>query len=160
MKVVCANSIGVALAFVWLAGCAQPKHVSDALTFHAPDGWTEMSQSDDPNIELWHSADKGRRGILSLDRDLPAFDAAVVVKSLVEKNGRLVAQRTMTLCGNQPSVYSRVIQKARTGPGYYTWEIVTSRTPSALWDAQYLYPAESAPDPKAQTALYELCPAK
>jgi hypothetical protein len=97
---------------------------------------------------------------LNLDRELPAFDAAIAVTSLVKKNGRLVAQRTMTLCGNQPSVYSRVIQKARTGSGTYTWEIVTSRTPSALWEAQYIYPTGSAPDAQAQAALYELCPAK
>ena len=152
--------MGAALALASLVGCAQPKHVSDALTFRAPDGWTEMSQSDDPDTELWHSTDERQRGILSLYRDLPAFDAAIVVKSLVEKDGRLVAQKTMTLCGNQPSVYSRVVQRARTGPGNYTFEIVTSRTPSALWEAQYMYPSETTPDSRAQAALFELCPAK
>jgi len=153
-----AFSIGVALALVVLTGCVQSKHAGGALTFHAPDGWTEMSRSADPDIELWHSTDKSQHGILSLDRDLPAFDAAIVVKSLVKNNGRLVAQRTMTLCGHQPSVYSRVIQKARAGSGTYTWEIVTSRTPSALWEAQYMQPTGSAPDTQAQAALYELCP--
>lgn len=155
-----AFSMGAALALVSLVGCAQPRHVSDGLSFHTPDGWSEMSQNDDPDVELWHSTDKRQRGILSLYRDLPAFDAAIVVKSLVEKNGRLAAQKTMTLCGSQPSVYSRVIQRARNGSGNYTWEIVTSRTPSALWEAQYMYPSESAPDSRAQAALYELCPAK
>jgi hypothetical protein len=149
---------GAALALVVLTGCVQSKHVSDTLTFHAPEGWTEMSQRADPDIELWHST--SQHGILSLDRDLPALDAAIVVKSLVKNNGRLVAQRTTRLCGNQPTVYSRVIQKARTGSGTYTWEVVTSRTPSALWEAQYMHPTNSAPDARAQAALYELCPAK
>jgi hypothetical protein len=127
------------------------------LTFHAPDGWTEISQVAGPHIELWRSTDKSQRGVLTLDRDPPAFDPAIAVKSLEEKGGRLVAQRTMTLCGNQPSVYSRVIQKARIGSGTYTWEIVASRTPSALWEARYLYPTGSAPNAQAQAALYELC---
>jgi len=141
-----------------VAGCAQPKRLSDGLTFRAPDGWTEMHATGDPNVELWQPADKSRRGILSLNRDLPAFDAAIVVKSLVDNHGRLLAQRRMVLCGNQPSEYSRVVQRARTGT--YTWEIVTSRTPSALWEAQYMYPAGSLPDAKARAALYELCPAR
>jgi hypothetical protein len=155
-----AFSVGVVLALVVLTGCAPSKHVSDGLTFHAPDGWTEMSPSADPDIELWRSADKSQHGILSLERELPALDAALAVKSLLKNDGSLDAQKTMTLCGNQPSVYSRVIQKARTGSGTYTWEIVTSRTPSALWEAQYMYPTVSAPDAQAQSALYELCPPK
>jgi hypothetical protein len=151
--------LGVGIVFA-IAGCAHSKRVSDGLTFRAPDGWTEMSQDAESDTELWHSANKSQPGILSLYRDLPAFDAAIVVKSLVAKNGRLVAQRTITLCGNQPSVYSRVVQRASNGSGTYTWEIVTSRTPSVLWDAEYMYRTESAPDPQAQAALYELCPAK
>lgn len=119
-----------------------------------------MSQGADTNIELWRSTDKHQRGILSLDRDPRGFDPAIAVKSLVEKNGKLVAQRAMILCGSQPSVYSRVIQKASTGSGNYTWEVVTSRTPSELWEARYLYPTESAPNSQAQAALYELCPVK
>lgn len=67
-----------------------------------------------------------RRGVLSLDRDPPAFDAAIV-------------------------------QKARTGSGTYTWELVTSRTPSALWEARYVYATGSAANAQAQSALYELC---
>jgi hypothetical protein len=151
---------GIAFALVVLAGCGQAKHVSDDLTFHAPDGWMEMSRSTDPDTELWRPTDKSQHGILSLDRALPAFDAAIVVNSLVAKNGTLVAQRKMTLCGNQQSLYSRVVQEARTGSGTYTWEIVTSRTPSALWEAQYMYPTGAAPDAQAQAALYELCSRK
>lgn len=143
-----------------LVGCAQTSHVSDGLAFRAPDGWKDTSESADPDVELWEPADKRQSGILSLARDLPAFDAAIVVKSLVTHNGKLMAQHSMTLCGNQPSVYSRVIQKAQHGPGTYTWEIVTSRTPSVLWEAEYMYHTGLPPNPQAQAALSELCPIK
>lgn len=150
----------IVIPLLLLAACAQPKHVSDGLTFHAPDGWKESSERQEPDVELWEPSGKGQSGILTLYRDLPAFDAAIVVKSLVDHQGRLIEQHSMTLCGNQPSAYSRVIQKARAGSGSYTWEIVTSRTPSALWEAEYMYHTGTAPNVQAQAALEELCPVK
>lgn len=153
------KAIGAAFLLVVLTACAPSKHVSDGLTFHAPDGWKDVSESSEPDAELWQPNDKNESGILSLYRDLPAFDAAVVVKSLVEHNGRLIAQHSMTLCGSQASQYSRVVQKARSGPGSYTFEIVTSRTPAVLWDAEYMYKTGTTPNVQAQGALEELCPA-
>ena len=69
----------------------------------------------------------------------------------------VVAERHIKICGTQPAIYSKVIEKAVKGPGTYTREMVVSKALTSEYTATYMYRNPAAPDPQAQAALYELC---
>jgi len=149
----------LALTCAMLFACGQHKQLIDSLTFRPPDGWHGGSIRGTDDVETWQAPSPGS-GRLNLTSESPLVEADLQSRVLLESGGRLVARREMMLCGNHPSSYWKIEKPGRGGRDDFTWEIVVSKASSVMYEATYLYQTGTAPNPQAQAAMYELCPAQ
>jgi hypothetical protein len=166
LRVRFSRNLAAALTIAALAACASSKSPAEGLTFHAPDGWVSA-----PNtlarVQTWT-----RAGAEVNTLTLMATPPGLKLDALIREQGRILAagsippgaagpdieQRQTVLCGNQPS-YFRKTNIASHDTHFIAESVVTS-TPGSGYMATYMYQAGHAPDPQAEAAIFDLCPAK
>jgi hypothetical protein len=158
--------VAAAFAVASLTACGLTKSPADGLTFKAPDGWTAT-----PGVmgrfQLWTSGGGDSAHVLMLLK-LPAdtkLNSSFSVNDFKDvdgpaslKDGRVLAQRTMTLCGSQRSMFVKMQGQTKNQKAEELVEAVLSKAADGTYMAMYMHPIAVAPNPAAEAAIYELCP--
>jgi len=153
---------------VALAGCGFTKSPAEGLTFKPPDGWAST-----PGVmgrfQLWTSPGGSEDKQVLMLLKLPAtakLDAAEFSANagsgspLTITDETVIQRRSLTICSNQPAVYSKMRGKSSKSNDEETVETVISRSSDAAYLAMYVYPVTASPDTAVEASLFDLCPAK
>ena len=163
-------AVAAAFAVATLTACGLTKSPAEGLTFKAPDGW-QGTPGIMGRFQLWtaRSGTETTGQVLMLmklpvDTNLKGdFDPSNlndVNGSASLRNAKVLAKRTMTLCNSQQSIFMKMRGQSKNQKTEEQIEAVVSNAPDGTYMAMYMFPIGAAPDPAAEAAIYELCPAK
>jgi len=134
---------------------------TDAITFQAPAGYVSKA-SLGPFMQIWAGP---RHNSLML----MAFPAAVDVNKMSNdnvKNGKILKQSSVTICGSQPAHYVSMlgepIEIDTPAPGQNVErqliDFIATDVNGKTYMAMYVRPAGTAGDPAAEAAIKNICP--
>ncbi|HTX58228.1 MAG TPA: hypothetical protein VMH02_01040 [Verrucomicrobiae bacterium] len=148
-------ALAVALA---LCGCGNlTKSPAEGLTFKAPPDW-HSSPGIMGMMQFWLSPD-GKQ-MLMLFKAPADWKSDEAFSSADMKDAHVEVQRAITLCGNRPATYTKAIATSSRTNNDANAEMILSKTADGTYMALYSYPIGTRPAPAAESAIYELCPAK
>lgn len=151
----------IALIAVGFAGCGNlTKSPAEGLTFKAPAGWTGS-----PGImgmmQIWVApAGASGKQELMIFKVPVAFKSDDVFKQADMKDAKIEESHGIKVCGNEPGSYLRLSATSERDKRHIEAEMVMLPQGSSSLMALYVRPFGMKPDAQAQSALYELCPAK
>ncbi len=140
-----------------LAGCGT---ASDAVTFHAPPGYTQAA-SVGPFVQVWKTADTA--SILTLVALPTKIDLDKSVNQSDIQDADVKVKKDITICGNQQAVYADIIGTMRRAgseskPEKGRIEFLATNVQDKTYMAVYVRPLTAPADPAADEAIHNICP--
>lgn len=133
------------------------KSPADGLTFTAPADW-KSSPGIMGMMQFWVSSDS--KHVLMLFRVPTDFKTDQAFSSADVKDEHVESQRDLKLCGDVPAQYTKAIAtSSRTGDDT-NLEMIVAKNADGEIITMYMYPIGATPNPTAEAALSQICPAK
>ncbi|MHB8148422.1 MAG: hypothetical protein ACYDGM_14330 [Vulcanimicrobiaceae bacterium] len=141
-----------------LAGCSGlTKSPTQGLVFTAPAGFASKASMLGV-MQVWTADDDNQ--VLMLLRLPTSINMSDALKNANLKDSKILARRTITICGKQPATYMEVTGTRIEAGGRShddRADIVYVRGASDTMFSLYAYPRATKPNPAAQAALRGLC---
>jgi hypothetical protein len=143
-----------------LASLAACGTASDAVTFHAPPGYTQTA-SVGPFVQVWKTTDNAN--ILTL-LALPAkIDLDKALSQSDIHDAEVKAKKNITICGGQEAIYADIVGTMHRGgedapaeKGHI--EFLATNVGGKTYMAVYVRPLSAPVDPVADAAIHAICP--